>query len=404
MLQFFENGRFYLHNQKLSNYKVKISYPSDFVFATSGLVISESIAKGYTSIITQAKEIPSYGIVASQFLKYYELTTKNGILVRSYYFDGDSLWGNKFLLYAQKVLDFYCDKFGFYPQPILNIMPSKDEVGSGHPMDTNILLLYRDNDKVALKNVDIDHMAKQVIAHEIGHEYWGYNYILDSDYDPTVLGISLGLYSDWLYCSAMGLDKQIYNYHFNQYLEGVKAGYNTTITQPIDSIIKNKIPWNSIIDHGKKFVILKMLAKEIGEEKFFQILEYCLQNYKGINFTLDMFQKTCEKITNKNLGWFFDQWYRTNGYLDYQIQTVETNLKNNKYETTCFINRQGSVYMTNVDVSIRTKDSTTIIKRIDGKQKEIKLIFESETEPIKIEIDPESELPLLNRKVWIKQI
>ncbi|MDP4175709.1 MAG: hypothetical protein Q8933_17160 [Bacteroidota bacterium] len=198
------------------------------------------------------------------------------------------------------------------------------------------------------------------------------------------------------------LNIPLHNYFFNEYLEGVKAGYNTTITQPIDSIIKQNIPWGSIVNHGKKFVILRMLAKEIGEEKLFKILEYCLQNYKGINFTLDLFQKTCEKITNKDLGWFFDQWYRTNGYLDYQIQTVETNLKNNKYETTCFINRQGSVYMTNVDVSIRTKDSTNIIKRIDGKQKAIKLIFESEAEPTRIEIDPQSELPLVNQKVWIK--
>lgn len=406
MLQYFENGEFNQFFQKHSNYKVTITYPSDFRFVTSGKVISETKDNEYTKIVTEAKEIPSYGVVASRYFKCSKLMTNKGILIRSFYFENDSIWGNIFLKDAKKAIDFYCDKIGFYPQPILSIVPSTGDIGNGWPVCPNVVVTYRNNEMASNSDdIDIKMQAEWITAHEIGHQYWGYNYVLEKPEQYGYVqwfGISMGIYTDWLYSEAKVIDKRLHDCFFYRYINGVKSGYNTTVMQSVDTLNKQNFDWNNVIKHGKSFVILRMLAKEVGEDKFYEIFQYCLQNYKGINVTLDLFQETCEKITNTDLEWFFHQWYLTNDYLDYQIQAVETIQKGNKYQTICTINRKGNAYMTSIDIALKTADSIIIFKSIDGKQNEVRISFDSDKVPEKIVIDPKNELPLINRIEWIK--
>jgi len=395
-IQFFDEKQFNPNFQLHSNYKVDIKIPTDYEIATTGKIIQKEKINDSYLIHTEAKNVPTYGLVISKDFRVKEIKTTSGILIRSLYFEGEEYWGQKIMDYAKNVIEFYIDTLGFYPQDQISLIPG--ETGStsgGWPIFPNIVAIHRGG----LRRSNADSHAQWIIAHEIGHQYWGFNYILDPTNYPQWFGISMGLYTDRLYVISRNIE-QSYFWCFSDYIEGVVKGYNTTVMQSVNDLDKQKFDWNSIIKHGKSFVILRMLAKEIGEDKFYEIFKYCLKNYKDVNVTLDLFQKTCEKITEKDLEWFFKQWYKTNDYLDYQIQSVETIQTGNKYKTICIINRKGNAYMTKIDIALKSTDSTTIIKNFDGKQKEIKITFDSDRLCEKILIDPQNELPLINRKDW----
>jgi len=398
-LQYFDQKLFNPNFQVHSNYKVNIKIPKGYEIVTTGKINQkENINDTYLIFHTEADNVPIYGIVVSKDFMVKEIKTKNGILVRSLYLKGEGYWGRKIMEYAKDIVEFYIDTLGFYPQNQISLIPG--ETGStsgGWPIFPNIVAIHRGG----LKMKNAESHTQWIIAHEIGHQYWGFNYILEPTNYPQWFGISMGLYTDRLYVLSRKID-QSYDFWFGDYLKGLRKGYNTTIMQSVDTLDKQNFDWNGIIKHGKSFVILRMLAKEIGEDKFFEIYKYCLANYKGVNVTIDLFQRTCEKITNKNLEWFFHQWYLTNDCLDYRIQSVNTVQKDNRYQTICIINRLGNAYMTKINIALKTKDSDMIIKSIDGKQKEVKVPFDSDKVPEKIIIDPENELPLINRKEWTK--
>jgi hypothetical protein len=398
-IQFFDEQLFNPDFQIHSNYKVTIKVPKGFEIATTGKINQkENIANSFLNIYTEAKDVPTYGIVISKKFRVKETKTKNGILIRSVYLEGEEYWGEKIMNYAKDVIEFYVDTLGFYPQDQISLIPGETgNASGGWPIFPNIVAIHRGG----LKRSNADSHAQWIIAHEIGHQYWGFNYILDPTNYPQWFGISMGLYTDRLYVFSRKID-QSYDFWYSDYIEGVKNGYNTTIMQLVDTLNKKNFNWNSIIMHGKSFVILRMLAKETGENKFYEIFQYCLKNYKGINVTLDLFQKTCEKVTKKDLEWFFNQWYRTNDYLDYQIQSVETIQEGNKFQTSCIINRKGNATMTKIDIALIAGDSEMIFDSFDGKQMETRITFNSENVPGKIVIDPKNELTLLNRKEWIK--
>ena len=197
-------------------------------------------------------------------------------------------------------------------------MPGGEKPKGGWPVCPNIVAVHRGFD---LKGENAESWAQWITAHEIAHQYWGFNYILEPLNYPQWFGIAMGIYTDRLYCMNRNIQMD-YRKYLYKYLFGIFNGYNTTIMQETDSLDKQGFDWNNIIKHGKSFTVLRLLAYEIGEDTFLEVFRYCLNNYKGVNVTLEMFQNLCEKISNRELDTFFQQWFYSNDFLEYQIDTI----------------------------------------------------------------------------------
>jgi hypothetical protein len=397
MLQYYENGDFVNCYQKHSNYKVNITYPNDFIIATSGEIIRQSEKDNQMHIQTKAESIPSYGLVMSRDFLISEARTKNEILIRSFYNDNDIKWGNKLLDIAEDVIDFYTDTLGFYPHPVLTIIPGADKPYGGWPVSPNIICIHRGIDT---KGDYANTHATWITAHEIGHQYWGFGYVLEPLNYPQWFGISMGIYTDWLYSNSRKVQRD-YLVFFNRYIYGFNKGYNTTIMQLTDSLNKQNFDWNNVIKHGKSFAVLRMLAYEIGEDTFFKVFNYCLEHYKGINVTLDMFQHICEEISSQDLNWFFVQWYKTNKYLAYEISEYSSKQNTYGYITNCILLRKGDAVVSLLEIGFKQENGDMSIKTIDGKILENEIIIETKLPVVSIIIDPYNKYPLVNREDFL---
>jgi hypothetical protein len=396
MLNYFGENGFNHHYQKHSNYRVNITYPEDFLIATSTLILEQNKQDGQVNIYSESNDIPSFGLVMSRDFLLSETTTGDGIKIQSFYNKSDSKWGEKLLKIAEDVINFYIDTLGFYPQPILTIIPGADKPYGGWPVSPNIVCIHRGIDTKG--DYALTH-ATWITAHEIGHQYWGFNYVLEPLNFPQWFGISMGIYTDWLYCKSRNIKKNYYSF-YKSYIKGIKKGYNTTVMQLVDSLNHQGFDWNNVIKHGKSFAILRMLAYEIGEDKFFEIFNECLKSYKGVNVTLDMFQNICESNTNTDLNWFFNQWYLTNDYLDFEVTDIKNLKKGEDFEISFTIQRNGSALASVIDYKLILENGKSLLDSFNGRlfKNDILIITK---EPVKeIVLDPKKKHPLINKRNW----
>jgi hypothetical protein len=399
VIQYFMNGKFNPNYRTPANYNVAISYPLEYNIATTGVIIQKDTINRKINIKTLAENVPFYGLVLLKDVIIKERESVNGIKIRSVFFEDDKKWGNRILDYADDAIRFYYDTLGFYPQSKLTIVPGYHKPYGGWPICPNIVGIHRGLD---LKKEKAESFANWITAHEIGHQYWGYNYVLEPLDYPQWFGISMGIYTDRLYCKARNIEHNYFDF-FDRYVKGVEKGFNTTIMQKVDSLDKQNFDWNNIITHGKSYAVLRLLAYEIGEDTFYKVFKYCLSSFGGKVVTPKMFQNVCEKESGKNLDWFFQQWYYTNDFLEYDIKTVTTDLKNNNYQINCTLNKIGEAQVSYLDIGFKTENGNIIIKTISGKEKQVNMVFETNNLFTSIIIDPNMKLPLINRKEW-KQI
>ncbi len=393
IIPYFKEGEFIPYFQVHSNYHVNITYPSDFEIASTGFVKDKTVHNTNTIIQTEAYDVPSYGVVLFSDVNIKEMKVVDNILVQSFFFEDDEKWGNNLLKYAEDIIQFFKDTLGFYPQPVLHIIPGGESPTGGWPVCPNIVAIHRGIDS---KGSEAESHAQWIMAHEIGHQYWGFNYVLEPLNYPQWFGISMGIYTDRLYCIKQNIQMD-YNKFLYKYLYGIYRGWNTTIMQTVDSLNKQNFDWNNTILHGKSYTVLRLLAFEIGEDNFYEVFKYFLKNYKGINVTLDMFKKQCERIVNRKLDSFFQQWFYSDDFLEYQIDTVINRAYEDIFHTEVGINKTGKADITEVEIAIKLANGEIITQVFDGKEKQV-IIRQDFDHPIAdVVLDPEFKLPLVNK-------
>lgn len=396
ILQYFENGNFKSNYQVHSDYNVTISYPITFDIATSGIIENSDTLNQIVEINTSAKSIPSYGFILLKDIQLKE-DYSSGVLIRSFYFEDDAKWGTKLLEYSKDIIEFYKDNVGFYPQPVLSIIPGYPKLYGGWPVCPNIVGIHRGID---LKKEKAETHAHWIMSHEIGHQYWGFNYVLEPLDYPQWFGIGMGIYTDRLYTLKYIIDFNHSKAFSDSYLQAMAKGHNTTIMQTVDTLNKQEFNWNNSIKHDKSFSVLRMLAYEIGEEAFYDIFKYCLEKYKGVNVTLEMFKNDCETVSKKDLNEFFQTWFFTNDHLEYQIEKVTTTLNNDQYENEVVINKIGKANISHVLIEVILENGEKVNQQFDGIKQNNRLNLTTNAPIKEIILDPDLKLLLVNRKDW----
>ncbi|MGB7296087.1 MAG: hypothetical protein WBC70_10905 [Candidatus Aminicenantales bacterium] len=377
----------------LSAFDVTLTYPSDYKVALSGSITSRSENDGRMTIRSTAQDIPGFGVLLSKDFLVAEGEAE-GVKIISYFLKGDEKWGRRLLEYCQDIIPFYQREIGFYPQPVLYVLPGyPHRPAGGYPVCPNCIVIHRNLDILKEKAPEF---ARWITAHEIGHQYWGYGYVLEDLAFPRWFGLSMGIYTDRLYSEARGLFDEPYRNFTVRYLGGVLAGVDTTILQKRSKLDTLDFDWNNVIAHGKSYAVLAMLEDYLGADTFKKIFRESLRRYKGKIVTLETFQSLCEEMSGKELGWFFHQWYRTNAHLDYRVTDFRTKREGQTFISEAVAVRKGTAVMP-LEVELQWGDGQTQVKTIDGWNTSMTVRFETGAPPVRVVLDPGGKLPLLSK-------
>lgn len=178
------------------------------------------------------------------------------------------------------------------------------------------------------------------------------------------------------------------------YLGAVRRGLDTTIETPNRLVPETSIERRLIIDYGKGYSIISALSVIMGSDRMDHILRGVCRTYAGDRIDLFGFRRICERVSGVDLEWFFDQWIRTNSFLSYNLDDVESEFVGGRFVTTAEVVRTGSIRMP-IPVAAYFEDGTVQVKYTNRNLDSDIVTFESISQLTEIRLDPDNRLPML---------
>jgi len=281
-----------------AEYTVTLSLPEAFTVVSSGKVTAnEKVPGGSRNIRVHATEARGFGLLMDPRLEVVE-GRERGVAVYSYFMPGDAARAERLLQYAKEVIRFYLQEVGFYPGTQLSIAPGFEDSTGGFAT-TNLMFVHAGKAS--------ENFMRWVVAHEIGHQYFGI-LVGDATEYPKWLTLGLGLWLDKQYSDTAIRDPAV------QWSTcracWAAAGMNTSMLQPVEHLQKADFDWNNAIAHGKSFLLMLSLEREIGRDAMWRVMRGLLREQRGAIVSQEAFRAVCEEEAGKSLQGFFDSWLR----------------------------------------------------------------------------------------------
>lgn len=390
----------------IASYEIELILPEDEIVASTGVIKQTNLLEeGRKKLIISADNARIFSLAISSRYELYSKEYK-GIILNSYCFERDKTAGIRMLEYAKEAIDFCEERFGRYPYSQLSIVEdySYDVSLAGDQIVYISTLLYRYPEPMQRE-------VKSILTHEISHQWWGIA-VGNNLYSETWLdeglashtetrfidtrygysGDNMRQWNKWMlkfypdYNHRQVIDRRL-SFHF-------KDKFDEVILKPGKDATDLDVHSDMIYEKG--MYVFDMLRYLVGDEVYEKILKTYFERYKGKNADVDDFIKVAEEVSGKELDWFFDQWLRTTGKVDFRIKKIEKTKEKDKYKTKIIIERVGEIVMP-VDIQITLKDGTQINKYWDGKEKEKEIELITTSEVRNVHIDPENRILDVNR-------
>jgi len=184
------------------------------------------------------------------------------------------------------------------------------------------------------------------IAHELFHHWFG-DLVTTESWSNLTVNESFATYSVYLwYEYKYGKDRA--NAHMYDdikvYLESQSEDKNL-----VRFFYEDKEHMFDPVSYHKGNAILHMLRNYLGDDAFFQSLNYYLTKYKFGTAEAHELRLAFEKVSGKDLNWFFNQWYFGNGHIKLNV-TYDYNTLNRT--VTVNINQQGNIFKFPLSIDI----------------------------------------------------
>jgi len=365
------------------SFSVKLDVPAGFALAASGRLNAKTGRY-------ENEGARTFGIYLGKGMKV-ETRESEGVLITALATEKGAKAAAACLDTAVDVIKFCRDWLGFYPFPFLNIIPGGKGRWGGYPFATGIVAIhgletFKDGESLV--------WWQHITSHEIGHEYWG-EWVLDQD-DPAWLWIGMGIFIDTEYMMARKLDPERRADWMGNYVNGLRSYYDLTVDIPPARVEEIHYDHNNTVIHSKGPSIIFALDSVLGRPEFMKIFKRCLHEYGGKRLGWKDFQRFCEKESGQDLGWFFDQWVRSNAYLCYKIKTEGSVKAGDEYLSTVKISKLGTMRMP-VPVKVVFEDGTEEVQSADRLLDTNVLIFKSKAKLKEAVLDPERKLAMLDK-------
>ena len=174
----------------------------------------------------------------------------------------------------------------------------------------------------------IDYDWDDIIAHELFHQWFG-DLVTCESWANLPLNESFATYSEYLWKNyKYGVDESS-----NHLLEELTTYLSEAESKKEDLIRFYYDDDNEMFDshsYAKGGLILHLLRDYLGDEAFFQSLEYYLKAHAFGKAEVHELRLAFEHISGEDLNWFFNQWFLASGHPELRVEEVFDG-DNNRY-------------------------------------------------------------------------
>jgi aminopeptidase N len=299
-------------NQKCTQ-EFHLTVPSKYVSLSNGLLVKQVDNKNGTRLDIWKMDQPH-----APYLFF--------IGIGDYAIVKDSYYGKEVSYYIEKEFEKEARKIygqtpnmiAFY-EKILGIpfpwakyaqMSARDYVSGA--MENTTATLHGDAVQQTARELVDGNNWESTIAHELFHQWFG-DYVTAESWSNLTVNESFADYSQTLWAEySKGKDAGAYE-NF--------VGLRSYLSSPSDAeknlvrfFYKEREDMFDLVSYQKGGRILNMLRNYVGDDAFFASLHKYLDDNKFNNGSAIKLKLAFEAVTGKDLNWFFNQWYFSNGH------------------------------------------------------------------------------------------
>lgn len=308
----YEDGRGFVKNDfsssgdpfysDIANFEVNITYPNEFVIASTGEQIESEKKDNQIVAKYRAENVRDFCFVLSakfEMLKEMVGDTE----VRYYFYDDEN--AQEHLQTATNALATFEELFGDYPYSQLSVV--KTNFCFGGMEYPNLVMISDDLDSSETDNY--------VIVHEIAHQWW-YGMVGNNEFEDSWIDEGLTEFSTALFFERhqeYGLDyDQIMDNALQTYKNFAKI-YSDILGSVDESMNRNLNEFDTEPEYvncvyTKGMLLFNQVRQSMNDKKFFACLRDYFKTYKFQNSSPEKLIESFCKSTHTNLESFFDAW------------------------------------------------------------------------------------------------
>jgi len=310
-LPYLNQGEFY---NDFGDYDVTITVPEDYIIASTG--VEQKINE--TTYNYKAKNVVDFAWFASKNIKVeketVELPNGKSTDVFVYYTPGDENWQQS-LKYATRALNFFSEKIGSYPHPVLRIVQSGSIAGAGmeYPMITNIEL--PELDAFTRQLVNTGELLDEIIAHEIAHN-WFQATLATNERDFPWMDEGMTSYFEQLYMAKFNQPSPFAGQDIAIEMQHVRSNKKIQLFYPDEHTPELNYYLFYYVYSPK---MIRYLSGYLGEETMETIFREYYTEWAGKHPQPEDFFNAISSNTDKDVTWFIEDIVKNPSVMDYAI-------------------------------------------------------------------------------------
>ncbi|MDX1675791.1 MAG: M1 family aminopeptidase, partial [Longimicrobiales bacterium] len=142
-----------------------------------------------------------------------------------------------------------------------------------------------------------------------------------------------------------------------------------------------------LMTYDKGALVLRMLRDMLGEEVFRAGLREYHGRYRFRNVTGHDFRRAMERVSGRDLGWFFHQWLETTDWLDWGLAGARVaEAGDGRYVVTAELERRGPAWM---PVVVEAGDVRVLV---ESRERSVSVTLRPTVRPEAVVVDPDGSL------------
>lgn len=210
-----------------------------------------------------------------------------------------------------EMMEFFSKKLNYdYPWSKYAQMTARDYVSGA--MENTTATLHQESAQQKPGDLIDENKWENTIAHELFHHWFG-DLVTAESWSNLTVNESFANYSEYLW-NEYKYGKSLADYH----LMGEVKGYLADPSNPAKDLVRfnyhNREEVFDGVSYNKGGSILHMLRNYLGDDAFFTGLTDYLKTNEYGNGEAQQLRLSLEKVSGKDLNWFFNQWYYGSGH------------------------------------------------------------------------------------------
>ena len=302
-------------NQKTSQ-EIYITVPNKYVTLSNGELVSQ-VNKGNNRIDYwkfDKKHAPYLFFMGIGVYEIVQDSYKN--IPVNYYVEKEyAPFAKDIFGLTPEMIGFFSDKLGVeYPWNKYSQIVGRDYVSGAMENTTAVMHGERAYQKPG-QLID-ENVQENTIAHELFHHWFG-DLVTSESWSNLTLNESFANYSEYLW-REYKYGKVNSEMHFYKNMQAYLKGQSEN-KHLVRFDYNDKEDMFDLVSYNKGGSILHMLRSYLGDEAFFLGLKEYLTTYKYQTAEVHQLRLIFEKLTGKDLNWFFNQWYFGGGHPNIEI-------------------------------------------------------------------------------------